>query len=128
MKGKLSLLQKTNYIFCSSCSQHNNNVKDNIMNEICSQTNNKFSENVVKSKLVCNLQIKIIPKFNGLPTLLLMFISYMLLVAVKWCYESLRRTYLEEQEGKEDYVENQSKRRRYRSRRQRVNFNLNYYN
>ena len=69
MKGKLSLLQKNNYIFCSSCSQHNNNVKDSIMNEICSQTN-KFSEDVVKSKLVCNLQIKIILKFNGLPTLL----------------------------------------------------------
>ena len=39
------------------------------------------------------------------------FTSYMLLVAVKQCYESLRRTYLEEQEGKKDYVENQSKRR-----------------
>ena len=46
------------------------------------------------------------------------FISYMLLVAVNRCYESLRRTYLEEQEGKKDYVENQSKRGRYWSRRQ----------
>ena len=48
-----------------------------------------------------------------------------MLVAVKQCYESLRRTYLEEQKGKEDYVENQFK-RRYWSRCQRVNFNLSF--
>lgn len=69
MKGKLSLLQKL-FTFSVALALNTNNVKDTIMNEICSPTNNKSSENVVKSKLVCNLQIKIIPKFNGLPTLL----------------------------------------------------------
>lgn len=40
--------------------------------------------------------------------------------AVKRCYESIRRNYMERQDGKEEYVHQQSKRRKYRSRRQRV--------
>ena len=41
-------------------------------------------------------------------------------VAIKRCYENIRRTFLEQQSGKEDFVEQQSKRRKYRSRRERV--------
>ena len=41
-------------------------------------------------------------------------------VAVKRCYENNRRTFLEQQSGKEDFVEQQSRRRKYRSRRERV--------
>ena len=44
----------------------------------------------------------------------------MCLVAVRRCYENLRRTFLEHQSGKEDFLENQSKQRKYRSRRERV--------
>ena len=43
----------------------------------------------------------------------------MYIAATKRCYENLRRTFLE-QAGKEEFVEQQSKRRKYRSRRERV--------
>ena len=43
-----------------------------------------------------------------------------IIVAVRRCYENLRRIFLEQQSGKENFVENQSKRRKYRSRRERV--------
>ena len=46
--------------------------------------------------------------------------SLSLVVSVKRCYEGVRRNFLETQEGKEDFVLDQSKRRKYRSRRQRV--------
>ena len=48
------------------------------------------------------------------------YIIHYSLVAVRRCYENLRRTYLEQQSGKEDLVEQQAKRRKYRSRRERV--------
>ena len=41
-------------------------------------------------------------------------------VAVKRCYENIRRTFNEQQSGKQEFTEQQSKRRKYRSRRQRV--------
>lgn len=44
----------------------------------------------------------------------------MYIAATKRCYENLRRTFLEQQAGKEEFVEQQSKRRKYRSRRERV--------
>ncbi len=47
-------------------------------------------------------------------------LSPVYIVAVKRCYESLCRNLTEQQEGKEDYVEDQAKRLKYRSRRQRV--------
>ncbi len=40
--------------------------------------------------------------------------------AVKRCYVGIRRNAIEHQEGKEEYLEDQAKRRKYRSRRQRV--------
>ena len=43
-----------------------------------------------------------------------------IIAAVKRCYENVRRSFMEGQDGKENYVEEQSKRRRYRARRQRV--------
>ena len=43
--------------------------------------------------------------------------SYDFIVAVKQCYKSCCRTYLEDQDGKEDFVKNQAKRRKYRSHR-----------
>lgn len=43
-----------------------------------------------------------------------------LTVAVRRCYENLRRTFLEQKIGKEDFVESQAKRRKYRSRRERA--------
>lgn len=42
------------------------------------------------------------------------------IAAAKRCYENVRRTFLEQQAGKEQFVEEQSKRRKYRSRRERV--------
>ena len=41
-------------------------------------------------------------------------------VAVKQCYENLRRIYLEQQENRPEFSEHQSQRRKYRSRRDRV--------
>jgi hypothetical protein len=41
-------------------------------------------------------------------------------VAIKRCYENLRRTHLEQQPGKEDFCKEQSLTRKYRSRRERV--------
>ena len=49
-----------------------------------------------------------------------------ILAAVKRCYQNLRRTHIESGLGKENYVENQSKQRKYRSRRQRVCSFYNY--
>ena len=46
----------------------------------------------------------------------------LIVVAVRRCYENLRRTYLEQQSGKEELVEQQAKRRKYRSRRERVRY------
>lgn len=43
-----------------------------------------------------------------------------IIAAVKRCYQNVRRSFMEGQDGKENYVEEQSKRRRYRARRQRV--------
>ncbi|XP_064387320.1 uncharacterized protein LOC135335704 [Halichondria panicea] len=40
-------------------------------------------------------------------------------VAVKRCFENLRRQHLQQQDGKEEFAEEQSKRRKYRSRRER---------
>ena len=42
-----------------------------------------------------------------------------IIAAVKRCYQNVRRSFMEGQDGKENYVEEQSK-RRYRARRQRV--------
>ena len=41
---------------------------------------------------------------------------------IKRCFENLRRNYNEQKEGKEEYVETQSKRRKYRYRWQRVSY------
>ena len=46
--------------------------------------------------------------------------TYIIIAAIKRLYQNVRRTFVEQSEGKEEYVENQSKRRKYRSRRQRV--------
>ena len=54
---------------------------------------------------------------NSCHTLASSFIA----AAVKRLYENVRRLYVEQGSGKENYVENQTKRRKYRSRRQRVN-------
>lgn len=43
-----------------------------------------------------------------------------ILVAVRRCYENLRRTFNEQQSEKKDFAEEQAKRRKYRSRRERV--------
>ena len=53
------------------------------------------------------------------------FIDCSFSVSVKRCFESLRSSFNESKEGKEDYVEEQSKRRKYRSRRQRVSLDNN---
>ena len=42
------------------------------------------------------------------------------IVAVKRCYQNVRRSETEQQDGNEEYVELQAKRRKYRSRRERV--------
>ena len=41
-------------------------------------------------------------------------------VAIKRCYENLRRSHLEHQDEKAEFAEGQAKRRKYRSRRERV--------
>lgn len=48
-----------------------------------------------------------------------MFVS-IAAVAIKRCYENARRNFKEQQDGMENYVEAQSKKRRYRAHRQRV--------
>ena len=50
-----------------------------------------------------------------------------IIVAVRRCYENVRRTFLEHQSGKEDVIEEQAKRRKYRSRRDRVNLSIIMY-
>ena len=47
------------------------------------------------------------------------------LVAIR-CYENLGHLHLEQQAGKEDYKEEQSRRRKYRSRRERVCMNMTH--
>lgn len=49
-------------------------------------------------------------------------------MAVKRCYENIRRTFLEQQSEKKDFAEKQAKRRKYRSRRQRVSTYHHSYN
>ena len=53
------------------------------------------------------------------PLLKMIFCS---VVAIKRCYENLRRTHLEQQPGKEDFCKEQGLNRKYRSRRERVNY------
>ena len=72
------------------------------MTQIIEQPNNKYTRDVVKGIIVLFIKLH---KLKG---------------AVKRLYESIRRNFMEQQEGKEDYVENQSKQCKYRSRRQRV--------
>ena len=55
-----------------------------------------------------------------------MIFIYLTTVAVRRCYENLRHIYTEQQTGKEDYVERQSKSRKYRSRRERVCMSIYY--
>ena len=47
-------------------------------------------------------------------------INALYVAAVKRCYQSLRRAETEQQDDKAEYVELQAKRRKYRSRRERV--------
>ena len=53
-------------------------------------------------------------------TMLLCLMVICIIAAAKRCFENERRTFREQQAGKEQYVEEQSKRRKYRSRRERV--------
>lgn len=50
---------------------------------------------------------------------------FIYVAATKRCYENLRRTFLEQQAGKEEFVEQQSKRRKYRSHCERVMYFTN---
>ena len=60
-------------------------------------------------------------KFSPIQYIIIYFyFLYDKVAAVKRCYQNIRRTEMEQQDGKEEYVELQSKRRRYRSRRERV--------
>ena len=65
-----------------------------------------------------SLQSKV-NNFNSVMLLSLIIIIH--IAAAKRCYENLRRTFLEQQAGKEEFIEQQSKRRKYRSRCERVN-------
>ena len=59
-------------------------------------------------------------KFSPIQYIIIYFyFLYDKVAAVKRCYQNIR-TEMEQQDGKEEYVELQSKRRRYRSRRERV--------
>ena len=82
---------------------------------MCGQPDNVFSEDihVVKGKVYNHYCFASDNEYD-----------FITIVAVKQCYETCRRNFLEEQEGKEEYVEMQSKKRKYRSRRQRVYFFL----
>ena len=88
------------YVLIRFSSDYNKQVQLNICDQIQSQPESKFTEKEIKGEANCNNHLT---------------------VAVRRCYENLRRVFLEHQSGKEDMVEHQSKMRKYRSRRERVN-------
>ena len=90
---------------CRFSSEENKSVRRSIIQDILSQPNCKFEEKTIHRKF---FRLKVIINFTSV------------IVAVKRCYENLRRTLLEQQTGKENFIENQAKRRKYRSRRERV--------
>ena len=106
--------------FYSSISPHNLKVREALLKEITNLPDCQFAENTVKGKLFIKfnyksgMQLCTDQQHNN--------ISYSLsaYLHVKRCYEGLRRNLLENQEGKEEYTEDQAKRRKYRSSRQRV--------
>ena len=111
--------------FYSSISPHNLKVREALVKEITNLPDCQFAENTVKGKLFITFNYNDLACNCALTnnTIILATIClpiYMCIAAVKRCYEGLRRNLLENQEGKEEYTEDQAKRRKYRSRRQRV--------
>ena len=53
---------------------------------------------------------------------MVLLVATIFAVAIKRGYQNIRRQWTEGQEGKENYVESQAKKRKYRSRRQRVGY------
>lgn len=96
-------------------SDHNSSVQQRIITEILDQADYKFSESIVKG---------IIDSYCGFS---LYYPRPVHAVAVKRCYENIRRTFNEQQSGKQEFTEQQSKRRKYRSCRQRVRHTYMYY-
>ena len=95
----------------SSTSKHNVSVQQTILKEITSHPDSeKYSQEVVKGYLINTQNI------NYVCITMVVF-----LVAIRRCYENLRRSFNENQkENAHEYTEKQSRRRKYRSRRQRV--------
>ena len=93
---------------CRFSANTNNKVKVAIVKDIRSQPGCEFDE-----RLVCRTQ-KIFSFF--IPSIY----QNQFLVAARRCYENLRRISLEQREDKIEYAEEQAKRRKYRSRKERV--------
>ena len=93
----------------SSSTSHNREVKCHLLKEITGQPDNKYEIETVRGSYIY----------------LLLRIYCIHTAAIKRCYENIRRNHTEQKDGMEDYVINQAKKRKYRSRRQRV-FNLIY--
>ena len=120
---------------CRSSSPHNKDVQLKIMQEIKDQPECKFSESEIKGKYLCYyLRLRTLPGLASkkahttvLPKIGITFgCEFCSSVAVKRCYENTRRTFLESQEEKKEFAENQAKCRKYRSRRQRVRAVIDY--
>ena len=101
----LYCLETYGYKMFYTIGLHNKMVQAAIVSEIVNQPNTKVKAETAKGYLF---------------PLSLCYLSVYYIVAVKQCYENLRRTYLEQQENKLEFSESQSQRRKYRSRRSRV--------